>query len=132
MPFVAAQMLSGFLPQKFFMSIFFPLMVAVLFFRRMLRDHEMVLAWSAFIIGALQFYLFIEKGSRYTHANFLWGAQITLFILFAVSIRFLLKQEISLRELARPAKWAAYAAYLPHILSGIAYWVFCYTTPHYG
>lgn len=132
MPFSAAQMLSGYLPLKFFMSIFFPLVIAVLFFRRALHDHEMVLAWLSFAAGALQFYLLIELGSRFTHANFLWGAQITLFILFAVSIRFLLKQEISLRELASPAKWAAYAAYLPHVASGVAYWMFCYITPHYG
>jgi len=132
MPFVAAQMLSGFVLQKFLMSIFFPLVVVVLFWKRALRDHEMVLAWSGFIIGALQFYLLIEKGSRYTHANFLWGAQITLFILFAVTIRFLLRQEISFRELTRPARWISYVAYVPHVLSGIAYWVFCYTTPHYG
>lgn len=132
MPFRAAQMLSGFIAIKFFMSIFFPLVISLVFFRQVRRDATMGLAWLGFAAGALQYFLLIELGSRFTHANFLWGAQITLFVLFAVTIRFLLQQEFSLEHFSKPSRWLAYAVYLPHILSGIAYYIFCYVTPHYG
>ena len=125
-------MLSGYIPQKFFMSIFFPLVVTAFYFRWAKQDNEMILAWLSFGMGALQYFLLIELGSRYTHANFLWGAQITLFMLFVVSIRFLLKQEYSFQRLANPGTWLQYAVYLPHLASGIAYYIFCYVTPHYG
>ena len=125
-PFLAASMLSAYLPLKFFLSIFFPLVSTALFFQSARKDHTMMLAWLAFAVGALQFYLFVELGSRFTHGNFVWGAQITLFMLFVVTIRFLLKQP------APQAGWASYAVYLPHVLCGVAYYLFCYFTPFYG
>lgn len=140
MPFAAANMLSGYVALKFFMSIFFPLAVTALNFKRALRDPEMALAWLSFAAGAAEFYLFIELGSRFTHANFLWGAQITLFVLFAACGRFLLRLEGEARaetqvrspRAALRRLWAQYGLYLPHIASGIAYYIFCYVTPHYG
>lgn len=132
MPFVVAQNMSRFLPTKFLMSIFFPLTISLLFFKKVIRDPEMILAWLSFLIGSAQFYLLAEKGSRFTHANFLWSAEITLFVLFAVTARFLLKQDFSWKRLTQPGFWLQYALYLPHISSGIAYYIFCYTTPHYG
>lgn len=127
MPLAAARMMSGYLPIKFLMSIFFPLIVLALNFKRMIRDRAMMLAWGTFAWGAAQFYLLIELGSRYTHGNFLWSAQISLFILFAATIRYLLENPVE-----RPRTITAYLTYAPHILSGIAYYIFCYTTPHYG
>ena len=127
MPMVAARMMSGYLPLKFLMSIFFPLAVLALNFRAMLRDRMMMLAWATFAWGAAQFYLLIELGSRYTHGNFLWSAQISLFILFAATIRYLLEHPLD-----RPRTLAGALTYAPHIFSGIAYYIFCYATPHYG
>ena len=132
MPFVAANMLSDYVLLKFVMSIFFPLVVLVLFWKRAIRDREIVLAWLAFAVGSLQYFLLVELGSRFTHANFLWGAQITLFMLFVITIRFLIRQTDGVRGAVRPAVLASYAAYLPHIISGIAYYIFCFTTQHYG
>jgi hypothetical protein len=117
---------------KFFMSIFFPLVIALVFWQWARKDQALILAWLGFLMGALQYFLLIEKGSRFTHANFLWGAQITLFMLFVVSIRFLLKHEAVLKQSLQWSSWVPYAVYLPHILSGIAYYIFCYVTPHYG
>lgn len=132
MPFEAARMLSGYLPLKFFLSIFFPLVVALAFWKQARNDRALALAWLSFLMGAIQFYFFIELGSRYTHGNFVWGAQITLFILFVASIRFLLVNEAALRGSLRWGGWLGYAAYLPHIVWGVLYYIFCYTTPHYG
>lgn len=132
MPFAAARMLSGYLPLKFLMSIFFPLVVLLLNFRRVLQDRVLWLAWLVFAWGAAQFYLLIELGSRYTHANFVWGAQITLFVVFAATARFLLGRETVPLRLQAWRALLLYAAYLLHIISGVSYYLFCYLTPHYG
>ncbi len=127
MPLVAASMMSEHLGIKFLLSIVFPLAVLALNFRAMLRDRAMLLAWATFAWGASQFYLLIELGSRYTHGNFLWSAQIALFILFAATIRFLLEHPVE-----RPRTLAGYLAYVQHVIAGIIYYIYCYTTPHYG
>ncbi len=126
-PFTAASLMSGYLPLKFLMSIFFPLVVTGMNLKKAARDPEMILAWLSFAAGAAQFYLFIELGSRYYHGNFLWGAQITLFILFAACGRFLLRLE---GEASR-RQWIQYAVFLPHLLAGIAYYIYCFVSPHY-
>jgi hypothetical protein len=129
MPLAAASAISNFLLVKFFLSIFFPLVILILFFKKMRQDPEMILAWLAFGVGAAQFYLLAELGSRFEHGNFLWGAQITLFILFVATIRFLLKQDKPLAGLLQPRVWAPYAVYLPHVVSGVAYYLYCYVNP---
>ena len=131
-PFAVASRMSGFLPLKFLLSVFFPLVVTGAFFRRVVNDRPLIFAWLGFAIGAAQFYLLSENASRMYHGNFLWGAQTGLFILFVVTIRFLLKQEYDFKSLLRREQWIQYSAYLPHILGGIAYYAFCLLTPHYG
>lgn len=131
-PFLVASGMSDYLLLKFLLSVFFPLVIAGLHYRRAVTDRPLVFAWLGFAVGAAQFYLLAENASRMYHGNFLWGAQTGLFILFVVTIRFLLKQEYEFKSLLRREQWIQYAAYLPHILGGIAYYAFCLLTPHYG
>ena len=69
-----------------------------------------------------------ESGERELHANFRWSAQITLFLLFAASIRHFAH--------LLPADWKAragvWAAYLAHLAGGIVYYVYCFTQAGYG
>ncbi len=132
MPFAAAGSMSAYLPQKFLLSILFPLAVLLVSFRTVRRDPEMTLAWLSFAAGAAQYYLLAESGSRLQHGNFLWGAQISLFVLFAVCTRFLLKQNFGWKGWLRPAYLAQLAVYLLHLGAGIAYYVYCFTSPHYS
>ncbi len=131
MPLAAASSLSGFLGIKFLMSIFFPLAISLIMLRWAFREPEMILAWLGFAIAAAQWFLLAES-IRLTHGNFQWGAQINLFLLFAATIRFMMKQKYDLKRLTRPQDWFQYAVYLPHIVSGVAYYLFCFTTVHYG
>jgi hypothetical protein len=132
MPFAAAGSMSGYLALKFLLSILFPLSVALISFRSMRRDPAMALAWLSFAAGAAQYYLLAESGSRLQHGNFLWGAQISLFILFAACTRFLLGQNVEWKRWARPASLAQAAVYLLHLGAGIAYYIYCFTSSHYS
>jgi hypothetical protein len=132
MPFVVAKILSDFLLVKFLLSVFFPLVMLIVHFSSMRRDMAAILSWLSFGMGAAQFYLLAEKGSRFEHGNFLWSAQISLFILFVVTIRHLLKQGYAIKTLTMPRTWIPYMAYLPHLLSGIAYYIYCFTSYSYG
>ena len=62
-------------------------------------------------------YLFAEGGSRFYHANFRWGAQIGLFLLFAALSRWGL-----LADLKGWRRWLFWAAYLAHLAAGLWYY----------
>ncbi len=132
MPFAAAGSMSGYLALKFLLSILFPLAVALISFRSVRRDPAMGLAWLSFAAGAAQYYLLAESGSRLQHGNFLWGAQISLFVLFAACTRFLIGQNVGWKHWTRPASLSQSSFYLLHLAAGIAYYIYCLTSPHYS
>lgn len=78
---------------KFLLSILFPLLVSLLYYRAARKDISLGLAWVAFMIGCVYSYVFVEAGRHMMAGNFIWSGQITLFILFIVSAMFLLRQE---------------------------------------
>jgi len=130
-PFQVELGYSGYLPFKFLLSCLFPLVVLGLGWRRILKDDEMLLAWAAFLSGALQLYLLAESGPRFYDGNFRWSAQITLFLLFAASARWLL-DPVKSAGLARWQRGLAYAVYLLHLAGGLAYYVYVFVQPGYG
>jgi hypothetical protein len=114
---------SGFLLPKFFLSILFPLAVLIFNIRRVVRDNTLVLAWVGFLASVPQMYLLAESGSRFIQGNFLWGAQIMAFILFAASARFLWREEKVQEKFPGWKKAAVLIIYAAHCLAGIAYYV---------
>jgi hypothetical protein len=127
-PLLVESDFSGYLFWKFLLSIVFPLVILAGNFRSMLKQPAVLLAWIAFLGGAVQVYGFAESGTRELHGNFRWSAQITLFLLFAVSIRWMVQN--------LPAGWKqrlpAWAAYLAHVAAGIVYYVYCFIQAKYG
>ncbi len=127
-PFRVESAFSDHLLWKFLLSALFPLTLLVVDFRRVIQSPALQLAWIAFLGGAAQIYLLAESGEREMHANFRWSAQITLFLLFAASIRHFAR--------ALPMDWKARAgvwvAYLAHLAGGIAYYIYCFTQAGYG
>jgi hypothetical protein len=83
-------------------SVLFPLAVYLLYYRAARRDTALNLAWLTFLGGAAIAYLFIERPGE-GNGNLTWGAQVTLFVLFAASAGFLLRQnrEVIFRRAAR-------------------------------
>lgn len=77
---------------KFLLSILFPLLVYVFYFKAAVKSVYLNLAWVVFGFGAAYMYLLAEGGSRLPDANFTWSAICALFILFIVSTAFFIQQ----------------------------------------
>ena len=92
-PFVVEGSYSGNLLLKFFLSCLFPLTVLFISRRRLLLDSNLLVGWTGFLVGTAQFYLLAEGGQRMFDANFRWSGQIMLFLLFAVTVRWLLREK---------------------------------------
>ena len=112
-PFGVMAGLSGYLGIKFLLSILFPLLVAIFFFREAALDTRMVLAWLTFLLGALYAYFLAEGPPRTFDGNFIWSAKIALLVLFCVSAVFLFEQIRAFRLKAGlvTAIWVAHVAY---------------------
>lgn len=90
-PFAVMSTFSTHLLIKFICSVLFPLGVLICYFRSALRNQELRIAWVCFFFGAAYSYLLAESGPRMIQGNFLWSAQITLFILFVASLLLVLR-----------------------------------------
>lgn len=118
---------------KFLLSILFPLCVLALFFRDAIKCVSLNLAWLVFGVGAAYGYLLAETGIRKATGNFLWGTQTSLFILFVVSVAFLVTRAGGMSPFLRAAwsDWRRLACLLAfglHVASGILYYVAIITT----
>ncbi|MEW5857913.1 MAG: hypothetical protein AB1861_11105 [Cyanobacteriota bacterium] len=91
-PFKVMSFYSNNLLYDFIMSIIFPLSVYILFWKKAKNEFILNLAWLVFLVSIFYVY-FLGESSRMYAGNFLWGGQITLFILFVYSILFLFKQQ---------------------------------------
>jgi hypothetical protein len=103
---------------KFALSITFPVAVYLLYARQAVRSLVLNLAWLAFAAGGGQMYLFAESGARLRDSNFWWSAQIGLFVLFVVSVLFLLER---LRAQKDGRIWLCLLIFALHLASGIVY-----------
>jgi hypothetical protein len=128
-PFAVESVFSQYLPVKFLLSAAFPLIALLFFWRQSRSETSMQLAWLCFLSGALQLYLLAETGDRFFHGNFRWSAQITLFLLFAATARFLLMRGFELPTWQRRLVWAIY---LLHFAAGVAYYIASYIRPGYA
>jgi hypothetical protein len=128
LPFAVESGASDYLPLKFILSIFFPLVILCIYKKDYLKDRINLLATSAFLLGVLQLYLLAESGNRLGAGNFRWGAQITLFILFVSTVQYLWeKTDFGKKELV-----AITVGLSPHIIAGIIYWLHCLSSKGYG
>jgi hypothetical protein len=121
LPFAVMEASSGYLAPKLFLSILFPLSVLISYFKQVLKDTRMALAWLVFAFGILYTYLFAETGQRFLDGNFGWSGEIALVLLFAVSTLFWLENSTK-RE---SYQWWLYAAWSLHVLFGLIYYSFC-------
>lgn len=127
-PLAVERTASDYLPVKLICSLFFPLIMLATYRKKLFSSREVQIAWLAFLFGIAQLYLLAESGNRFADGNFRWSAQITLFLLFVITVRFVWKQPA-------PKKSAIYALVLgfsPHILAGIVYWLHCLVSKGYG
>jgi hypothetical protein len=113
--FTIAQLIVG-----FFASIVFPLAVYLAYFKTAWNNLILNLAWLVFLGGQAFAYIFIEIGYQ-AAGNMTWGGRITLFVLFAVSLGFFLRQNaatiFSEKRVPRdPRFYLCIVIYLLHVI----------------
>jgi len=110
----------SYLPAKLALSVAFPAAVYSLYWKCARRDLPLNFALLLFLFGA-GYGVLLAEAQRSRHGNFLWGAYITLFVLYLFSATFLVRQ-------LKTASWkgvegvrhvAAIALLLAHVSSGI-------------
>jgi len=124
-PFLVYERMSDYLFPKFILSVLFPLSVLVVFWKQVIRDRYYMIGLLLFIVGAVQSYFLAESGVRMYYGNFIWSAQLGLFLWFIVSMRVVLQRLLSDSNFARwsPALIAVYLCFALHVASGIVWYV---------
>jgi hypothetical protein len=130
-PFSVEGAFSQHLAIKLILSIIFPLAVLVIARKKLWTDPGFLVGWVGFVVGVVQVYFLAEGGERMLHGNFRWSGQIMLFLLFAVSIRWWLKEKIYKSGKNLYETLAVYESYIAHVVGGIAYYIYCMTSIHY-
>lgn len=131
-PFRVERGFSNYLLPKFLLSCAFPLSILVIARRQLLKDSTLLAAWTAFLVGVAQLYLLAEGGQRLLHGNFRWSAQIGLFLLFAVTLRWFLRENFIQTVVHSVQKTVASFVYLAHLVGGIVYYIYCLISVRYG
>jgi hypothetical protein len=126
-PLVVESGASGYLPVKFVLSLFFPLLVLGVE-RRDLFNSENQLSWLILLVGVAQLYLLAETGNRLDDGNFRWGAQIALFLVFVTTTRYIWKKPAC----GRKEVLALTVGLIPHVAAGVIYWLHCLSSKGYG
>ncbi|MBA3872710.1 MAG: hypothetical protein H0X30_26540 [Anaerolineae bacterium] len=113
---------------KFILSILFPLVVTLFYWRSALKNTSMKLAWLTFGAGAFYTY-FLAESRNYADGNFTWSGQITLFILFIAATVFLIQQnkEFFMERRLNRRFVLSLTILLLHLIGGIALYL-----PHLG
>jgi hypothetical protein len=131
-PFEVENAFSSNLLAKLLLSIAFPLIVTVFSFRQVIEKPDYQLAWLSFIIGAAQMYLLAEGADRLYHGNFRWGAQVTLFLVFAVVVRNMTWWKTIKGIFENRRSVVFNFTYFAHIIAGIVYYIRVFVSPEYG
>ncbi|MEO8609027.1 MAG: hypothetical protein ABI690_14150 [Chloroflexota bacterium] len=106
-------------------SIVFPLAVYLAYFKVAWNNLILNVAWLIFLGGQAFAYIFIEVGYQ-AAGNMTWGGRITLFILFAVSLGFFLRQNAAAifteKRIPRdPRFYLCAVIYLLHVIPYLQY-----------
>ena len=110
---------SNYLLPKFLLSILFPLLVTVLYWKDATHNLQLIFAWLIFIFGSFFTYFIAESGPRFGDGNFTWGGEIALFVLFAVSTLFF----IEVQKSSRQPRLTAQTLWILHVAFGVISYV---------
>lgn len=119
-PFGFMQYYSSYLLLKFLLSISFPLITTIIFWKQAIKNEIMQLGWIGFGTGSFLTYFFTENGPRFAHGNFAWSGIITLFILFVCCVYFLSEQELHKNKWY--LKWPIISSGVLHVIFGIIFY----------
>jgi hypothetical protein len=105
------------------LSVAFPLVVYLLYFPQARRNLLLNLAWLAFLIGESYGLLLVERPNT-PSANMTWSGRITLFVLFAITLLFFVRQNKGIllegeKFRIEPRFLVGGAVYLLHLLPNL-------------
>ena len=122
LPFVVWSHFTPSLPVSWLVALAFPVATLAAYPGLLRRDRGLRLAWLMLLVGGLQFLLLAEVGPRKWHANWGWGYNIALRILYIYSLAALWRENRAVRSLAG-LKRVAWGLLLLHGMSGALYLV---------
>lgn len=131
-PFTVESSFSGFLPYKILLSVIFPLTVLLVGGSKLFKQPILQITGLAFLFGAAQAYLLAESGTRLYDGNFRWGAQIMLFLFFAVVLRTWLRERYLNGKSSKLENGLVFSALFLHVIAGAVYYVYVFTHVTYG
>ena len=121
-PLAVMRAFSGHLLVKFILSIWFPALVTLVYFRQAKDSPLLLLGWAVFAIGAAFTYLLAEGGERFMHGNWGWSGEIAMFILFVAAIAFFFQQ---MKSGKNSTWWCLFSfGFAPHIVAGVIYYIY--------
>jgi len=129
-PFEVISRHSSFIFVKMILSISFPLLVTLTYWKESRHDLRMQFGWIGFVFGAILTYFFAESGERFLHGNFFWSGQITLFILFIICLVFLIEKGLPKSKSVQ--RWLILSTGSLHIVFGILYYLYVFITKQYS
>lgn len=87
MPFAVVKLYTPNVWISLLLVIAFPLVMLVIARIRGISDWTTALAWFMCLAGFMERILLAETGERFTHGNFNWGFQISLYFIWLVAMR---------------------------------------------
>jgi hypothetical protein len=106
---------------KLILSILFPLLVLIVYFKQAKIDDRLILGWLLLGFGLFFTYFFAESGPRIMDGNFGWGGEIALSLLFVISTLFYL-------EMPKKQAWVnvvVQTSWILHVVFGVVYYFYC-------
>jgi hypothetical protein len=134
-PLKVASYYSAWLLPKLLLSLLFPLVVYILYFKDARSNIYLNLSWLALLFGLLYSHLLAEAGPRMYDGNFFWSAEVSLFIVFVMSTVFLLRQifvptDVLIIRKSSWKSWVCVAVLGLHMISGV-FWYGLHLTRDY-
>lgn len=133
-PFFVMSQISYNMVLQFLLSIAFPAAVYVLHWRKAIQHDALNVAWLAFGAACGTLYI-LSEGGYWQHLNFYWGPMVAMFILFALSIIFFVRENIDLLRTRDTAIYVRVGILLfllaLHLISGIQ-WYSTQIRPEWG
>lgn len=122
-PFTSVKMYSTYIPVKILLSILFPAVVYLAFFRQARRHFTLNFSWLVFGISACYLYLFAEAGNRARDGNLGWSAMTCLFIVFYYTVLFLVEHWQGIWKVPRQrlTYLLCWAVFVVHVGNGVVW-----------
>jgi hypothetical protein len=115
--------LNGPLAIELLLGALFPIVVTVLYRDRIFNNKSIIFGWLQLFVGLLTMYLLTETGPHQFDGNFLWGPELSLFVLIVITANFWL--DIFKKEVKRLVDFLPLVVLIIHGLYGVAYCIHC-------